>query len=77
MRIEDLHPFLTEWTQSGEHLQKEVANYLAGHFLGEPLRDWDICRAAGSPISVLKYRTARPLLVCLFDAPIGYVASTK
>jgi methionyl-tRNA synthetase len=30
----------------GEHLQPEVANYLKGHFLGEPLRDWDVSRPA-------------------------------
>ena len=28
--IEKLHGFLDEWTQTGEHLQPEVANYLAG-----------------------------------------------
>ena len=42
--IEDLHPFLEEWTQSGDHLQTEVANYLKGQFLGKPLRDWDVSR---------------------------------
>ncbi|MCA9019234.1 MAG: class I tRNA ligase family protein, partial [Planctomycetaceae bacterium] len=46
VRIEDLHAFLEEWTQSGKHLQTEVANYLKGHFLGDPLRDWDISRPA-------------------------------
>ena len=46
INIEKLHGFLEEWTQSGEHLQTEVANYLKGHFLGEPLRDWDVSRPA-------------------------------
>ena len=46
VELEKLHGFLDEWTQSGEHLQDEVANYLKGHFLGEPLRDWDISRPA-------------------------------
>ena len=45
MKIEGLHPFLEEWTQSGEHLQPEIANYLKGHFLGEPLHDWDISQS--------------------------------
>ena len=35
VELEKLHPFLNEWTQSGKHLQDEVANYLKGHFLGE------------------------------------------
>lgn len=75
VRIEDLHEFLNEWTQSGEHLQTEVANYLKGHFLGDPLRDWDISRPAPYfgfeiPDSPGNY------WYVWFDAPIGYVAST-
>jgi methionyl-tRNA synthetase len=46
VKLENLHSFLEDWTQSGERLQPEVANYLKGHFLGEPLRDWDISRPA-------------------------------
>jgi len=75
VRIEDLHPFLEEWTQSGQHLQTEVANYLKGHFLGDPLRDWDISRPAPYfgfeiPDSPGNY------WYVWFDAPIGYIAST-
>lgn len=75
VRIEDLHEFLDEWTQSGEHLQSEVANYLKGHFLGDPLRDWDISRPAPYfgfeiPDSPGNY------WYVWFDAPIGYIAST-
>ncbi|QDU17843.1 Methionine--tRNA ligase [Gimesia maris] len=75
VRIEDLHGFLDEWTQSGEHLQSEVANYLKGHFLGDPLRDWDISRPAPYfgfeiPDSPGNY------WYVWFDAPIGYIAST-
>ena len=75
VRIEDLHTFLEEWTQSGEHLQTEVANYLKGHFLGDPLRDWDISRPAPYfgfeiPDSPGNY------WYVWFDAPIGYIAST-
>lgn len=72
--IESLHGFLNEWTQSGGHLQLEVANYLKGHFLGEPLRDWDISRPAPYfgfeiPDSPGNY------WYVWFDAPIGYMAS--
>ena len=73
--IEKLHEFLEEWTQSGEHLQIEVANYLKGHFLGEPLRDWDVSRPApyfGFEIS----DSPGNFWYVWFDAPIGYMAST-
>ncbi len=75
VELERLHPFLTEWTQSGKHLQDEVANYLKGHFLGDPLRDWDISRPAPYfgfeiPDSPGNY------WYVWFDAPIGYIAST-
>ncbi|MFM9962690.1 MAG: methionine--tRNA ligase [Planctomycetaceae bacterium] len=76
INIEKLHGFLEEWTQSGEHLQSEVANYLKGHFLGEPLRDWDVSRPAPYfgfeiPDSPGNY------WYVWFDAPIGYMASTQ
>lgn len=76
IEIEALHDFLSEWTQSGEHLQSEVANYLQGHFLHEPLRDWDISRPAPYfgfeiPDSPENY------WFVWFDAPIGYMASTQ
>lgn len=75
VRLEKLHPFLDQWTQSGRHLQPEVANYLKGHFLNEPLRDWDISRPAPYfgfeiPDSPGNY------WYVWFDAPIGYMAST-
>ena len=76
IEIEALHDFLSEWTQCGEHLQSEVANYLQGHFLHEPLRDWDISRPAPYfgfeiPDSPGNY------WFVWFDAPIGYMASTQ
>ncbi|MCA9206280.1 MAG: methionine--tRNA ligase, partial [Planctomycetales bacterium] len=76
IELEQLHDFLDQWTQSGEHLQSEVANYLKGHFLHEPLRDWDISRPAPYfgfeiPDSPGNY------WYVWFDAPIGYMASTK
>src|SRR5688572_5263384 len=75
VELEKLHGFLNDWTQSGKHLQDEVANYLKGHFLGEPLRDWDISRPAPYfgfeiPDSPGNY------WYVWFDAPIGYIAST-
>jgi methionyl-tRNA synthetase len=75
VELEQLHDFLERWTQSGEHLQPEVANYLKGHFLGEPLRDWDISRPApyfGFEIS----DSPGNYWYVWFDAPIGYIAST-
>jgi len=75
VEIEKLHEWLTEWTQSGGHLQDEVANYLKGHFLGAPLRDWDVSRPAPYfgfeiPDSPGDY------WYVWFDAPIGYIGST-
>lgn len=76
VQIEGLHSFLERWTQSGEHLQPEVANYLKGHFLGEPLHDWDISRPApyfGFEIP----DSSGNFWYVWFDAPIGYMASLK
>jgi methionyl-tRNA synthetase len=76
IELEKLHAFLDEWTQSGDHLQPEIANYLKGHFLGEPLRDWDVSRPAPYfgfeiPDSPGNY------WYVWFDAPIGYMASLR
>ena len=81
IELEQLHAFLDEWTQSGDHLQPETANYLRGHFLRnpdgtpKPLLDWDISRPAPYfgfeiPDSPGNY------WYVWFDAPIGYMAST-
>ncbi len=75
VELEKLHDFLSEWTQNGQHLQSEVANYLKGHFLGEPLRDWDISRPA--PYFGFEIPDAPGhFWYVWFDAPIGYIAST-
>jgi methionyl-tRNA synthetase len=74
VELEKLHGFLNDWTQSGEHLQEEVANYLKGHFLGEPLRDWDVSRPA--PYFGFEIPDAPGnYWYVWFDAPIGYIAS--
>ena len=81
IELEQLHGFLDEWTQSGEHLQPEIANYLKGHFLGptdkpEPLRDWDISRP--EPYFGFEIPDAPGnYWYVWFDAPIGYIASTR
>ena len=76
IEIERLHEFLAAWTQNEDHLQPEIANYLKGHFLHEPLRDWDISRPAPYfgfeiPDSPGNY------WYVWFDAPIGYIGSTR
>ena len=76
VRIEALHDFLEEWTQNGNHLQPEVANYLKGHFLSEPLHDWDVSRPA--PYFGFEIPEAPGnYWYVWFDAPIGYIASCK
>ena len=83
IQLEQLHDFLDEWTQSGQHLQSEVANYLKGHFLGDPsgegrkeLRDWDVTR----PPEYFGFEVPDfpgNYWYVWFDAPIGYIASTQ
>jgi len=76
VQIEALHDFLAEWTQRPGVLAPEVANYLKGHFLAEPLRDWDVSRPApyfGFEIS----DAPGHYWYVWFDAPIGYMASTR
>jgi methionyl-tRNA synthetase len=84
IELEKLHDFLDEWTQRGDHLQKEIANYLKGHFLGDSsvpdgrksLRDWDISRPA--PYFGFEIPDAPGnYWYVWFDAPIGYIASTQ
>lgn len=77
LQIEQLHDFLDEWTQSGKHLQDEVANYLKGHFLGEPLRDWDVSRPKPYFGFEIPGTDGEHFWYVWFDAPIGYIASTK
>lgn len=76
IELEQLHEFLSQWSQCEDHLQTEVANYLKGHFLHEPLRDWDISRP--EPYFGFEIPDAPgQYWYVWFDAPIGYVASTQ
>ena len=73
--LEPLHEFLTAWTRSSGALDEPIANYLAGHFLGEPLRDWDVSRPA--PYFGFEIPDAPGhFWYVWFDAPIGYLAAT-
>jgi methionyl-tRNA synthetase len=73
--IEALHAFLESWVSEPGHLQPEIANYLKGHFLVEPLRDWDVSRPA--PYFGFEIPDAPShFFYVWFDAPIGYMAST-
>ncbi|MEZ6093616.1 MAG: methionine--tRNA ligase [Pirellulaceae bacterium] len=84
IQLEKLHEFLVEYTQSGDHLQREIANYLKGHFLGDSnsaegaktLKDWDISRPAPYFGFEIPGHPGNYWYVW-FDAPIGYIASTK
>ncbi|MFT5106364.1 MAG: methionyl-tRNA synthetase [Pseudoalteromonas tetraodonis] len=75
VQVEKLHGFLDDWTQSGA-LPPESSNYLKNQFLCAPLHDWDVSRAAPYfgfeiPDSPGSY------WFVWFDAPIGYVSSTR
>ena len=76
VQLEQLHEFLAGWVDQSGALQSETANYLKGQFLSDELRDWDISRPAPYfgfeiPDSPGNY------WYVWFDAPIGYIASTK
>ena len=74
--LESLRPFLTKWTQESGSLDPKISNYLAGHFLNEPLRDWDISRP--SPYFGFEIPDAPGhYWYVWFDAPIGYIATTE
>ncbi|HEX9619461.1 MAG TPA: methionine--tRNA ligase [Polyangiaceae bacterium] len=76
VELEKRHAFLTEWVGGADHLQPEIANYLKGHFLSEPLRDWDVSRPA--PYFGFEIPDAPGhYWYVWFDAPIGYLASTE
>jgi methionyl-tRNA synthetase len=75
LEIEPLHGFLAQWIREDEHVQPEIVNYLEGHFLGEPLRDWDVSRPA--PYFGFEIPDAPGhYWYVWFDAPIGYIGST-
>ncbi len=76
VQLEKLHTFLADWVTSSGALQPEMANYLNGYFLANELRDWDVSRPAPYfgfeiPDSPGNY------WYVWFDAPIGYIASSK
>ena len=76
VQIHQLQDFLTEWVATEGHLQDEVAKYLQNFFLSKPLKDWDISRPA--PYFGFEIPDAPGnYWYVWFDAPIGYIASTK
>lgn len=75
VQLEPMQGFLREWTKDSGALDPRIANYLAGHFLGEPLRDWDISRPA--PYFGFEIPDAPGhYWYVWFDAPVGYIAAT-
>ena len=73
--LEHFHAFLEDWTQGGDRLQPEIANWLAGSFLSEPLRDWDVSRPAPYFGFEIPDAPGHFFYVWL-DAPVGYMSST-
>lgn len=74
--IEKLHTFLDDWIREEGRIDSGVANYLHGHFLSKPLRDWDVSRPA--PYFGFEIPDAPgQFWYVWFDAPIGYMAATK
>ncbi len=76
IELEKQHDFLANWVSTSGALQSETANYLKGHFLSNELRDWDVSRPA--PYFGFEIPDAPGnYWYVWFDAPIGYIASTK
>jgi methionyl-tRNA synthetase len=75
VELASFHDFLEEWTQSGDHLQPEVAQWLKGGFLAEGLRDWDVSRPAPYFGIEIPDAPGHYFYVWL-DAPVGYIAAT-
>jgi methionyl-tRNA synthetase len=76
IRTEELHSFLSVWTQTEDHLHPDVANWLASAFLVDPLHDWDVSRPAKYFGFEIPDAPGNYWYVW-FDAPIGYIASTE
>ena len=75
VQLEPMQGFLRQWTKESGALDPRIANYLTGHFLGEPLRDWDVSRPA--PYFGFEIPDAPGhYWYVWFDAPIGYIAAT-
>ena len=73
--LERFHDFLAEWTQAPGRMPPETANWLAGRFLAEPLRDWDVSRPAPYFGFEIPDAPGHFFYVWL-DAPVGYMSST-
>jgi methionyl-tRNA synthetase len=76
VKLEPERAWLREWTQVEGRMPREIANYLAGHFLNEELRDWDVSRPAAYFGFEIPDEPGHYFYVW-FDAPIGYIAATQ
>jgi methionyl-tRNA synthetase len=73
--LENFHEFLDSFTRSEGRLQPEIANWLEGSFLSEPLRDWDVSRPA--PYFGFEIPDAPGHYFYVWvDAPVGYMSAT-
>ncbi|MGI9590996.1 MAG: methionine--tRNA ligase, partial [Myxococcota bacterium] len=73
--LERFQELLAEWTQAPGRMPTETANWLAGAFLSEPLRDWDVSRPAPYFGFEIPDAPGHYFYVWL-DAPVGYMSST-
>ncbi|MBI2603744.1 MAG: methionine--tRNA ligase [Deltaproteobacteria bacterium] len=73
VKLEDFRPFLSEWVP--QHTSAAVANKLQ-EWLSEELKDW--CFTRDAPYFGFELPDAKGKYYYVwFDAPIGYVSSTK
>jgi methionyl-tRNA synthetase len=76
VQLRNFQDFLEDWTQTGDRIPSETANWLKGTFLSEPLRDWDISRPAPYFGFEIPDAPGHYFYVWL-DAPVGYISATQ
>lgn len=75
-KLSAFQEFLREWIEKNKELPANVKNY-ALQWLHEGLRDWCVTRDLRWGVPVPVEREKEKVIYVWFDAPIGYISSTK
>ncbi|MFQ5406140.1 MAG: methionine--tRNA ligase [Candidatus Micrarchaeia archaeon] len=74
-KLSSFSKFLTKWFSENKNLQSDVTNYLK-NWIGKGLEDWDITRD-GPYFGIKIPNEENKYFYVWYDAPIGYISSTK